>query len=529
MSRRAIDDNPCDSWRALYPFESHWLEVAERADALPRRSGPARRASRTAATTLLFVHGNPTWSFHWRNLIQPLRVAISLRRAGSLGLRLQRQAAVACCSSPITSTIWHRSSSGSICSGSRSSLRIGAARSASARCCGCRSGWSGSCCSTRARFRRLTFPGEFARAAFRCSGDWPSKAADSFNRAALRMTLARATSTRPGVAAAYLAPYNIVGQSPRRVRLRQRHSQRPRASDLADARRHRATVADARRSAGAAWSGACATGASGPIAWSDLSGLAASRGASPRRRRPLGAGRRAGRSGAARRRIPGTDRRRSYGIAAGRQVGSEPSSMAESYRVRIAKAEHVFSAAHFITYEGHCERLHGHNYRVAAEDRRAAQRRIISSSIFSPSAMRSARSSPGSITMCCCRPSTAQLVVVEVGDEVTVAFDRSPLDLSARRLPAAAGGQHDGRAAGRLHRPRAQAGTRRPLRARRAAAPRRTRRMRRPTGDLGIAGLKLAANSAQPAVFLKPPQSAGRYLQLVAACALHVASPLTLL
>jgi 6-pyruvoyltetrahydropterin/6-carboxytetrahydropterin synthase len=41
--------------------------------------------------------------------------------------------------------------------------------------------------------------------------------------------------------------------------------------------------------------------------------------------------------------------------------------MPESYRVRIAKAEHVFSAAHFITYGGRCERLHGHNYRVAAE------------------------------------------------------------------------------------------------------------------------------------------------------------------
>jgi 6-pyruvoyltetrahydropterin/6-carboxytetrahydropterin synthase len=41
--------------------------------------------------------------------------------------------------------------------------------------------------------------------------------------------------------------------------------------------------------------------------------------------------------------------------------------MPESYSVRIAKAEHVFSAAHFITYAGQCERLHGHNYRVAAE------------------------------------------------------------------------------------------------------------------------------------------------------------------
>jgi 6-pyruvoyltetrahydropterin/6-carboxytetrahydropterin synthase len=39
----------------------------------------------------------------------------------------------------------------------------------------------------------------------------------------------------------------------------------------------------------------------------------------------------------------------------------------ESFKVRIAKVEHVFSAAHFITFANHCERLHGHNYHVAAE------------------------------------------------------------------------------------------------------------------------------------------------------------------
>jgi 6-pyruvoyltetrahydropterin/6-carboxytetrahydropterin synthase len=41
--------------------------------------------------------------------------------------------------------------------------------------------------------------------------------------------------------------------------------------------------------------------------------------------------------------------------------------VSDSYSVRIAKVEHVFSAAHFITFAGHCERLHGHNYHVAAE------------------------------------------------------------------------------------------------------------------------------------------------------------------
>jgi 6-pyruvoyltetrahydropterin/6-carboxytetrahydropterin synthase len=41
--------------------------------------------------------------------------------------------------------------------------------------------------------------------------------------------------------------------------------------------------------------------------------------------------------------------------------------MSESFEVHISKAEHVFSAAHFITFADHCERLHGHNYHVTAE------------------------------------------------------------------------------------------------------------------------------------------------------------------
>jgi 6-pyruvoyltetrahydropterin/6-carboxytetrahydropterin synthase len=42
--------------------------------------------------------------------------------------------------------------------------------------------------------------------------------------------------------------------------------------------------------------------------------------------------------------------------------------MSETYRVRVTKDQLVFSAAHFITYDGNvCERLHGHNWRVAVE------------------------------------------------------------------------------------------------------------------------------------------------------------------
>lgn len=38
------------------------------------------------------------------------------------------------------------------------------------------------------------------------------------------------------------------------------------------------------------------------------------------------------------------------------------------YQVRVTKDHLVFSAAHFITFNGNiCEKLHGHNWRVAAE------------------------------------------------------------------------------------------------------------------------------------------------------------------
>lgn len=51
-------------WRELYPFESHYISL-----------GPHRLhyLDEGAGEPLLFVHGNPTWSFYWRNLILGLR------------------------------------------------------------------------------------------------------------------------------------------------------------------------------------------------------------------------------------------------------------------------------------------------------------------------------------------------------------------------------------------------------------------------------------------------------------------------
>ena len=43
-----------------------------------------------------------------------------------------------------------------------------------------------------------------------------------------------------------------------------------------------------------------------------------------------------------------------------------PGTIKGDHRVRVEKDYTVFSAAHFITYDGHqCEQLHGHNYRAA--------------------------------------------------------------------------------------------------------------------------------------------------------------------
>ena len=53
-------------WRALYPFDSHRLVVDGHSlhylDEGPRGGPP-----------VVLVHGNPTWSFHWRELVRGLR------------------------------------------------------------------------------------------------------------------------------------------------------------------------------------------------------------------------------------------------------------------------------------------------------------------------------------------------------------------------------------------------------------------------------------------------------------------------
>ncbi|MFH1919254.1 MAG: alpha/beta fold hydrolase [Planctomycetota bacterium] len=53
-----------DTWHPLYPFASHHVRVGgHRYHYLDEGVGPV----------LLLVHGNPTWSFYWRELVKALR------------------------------------------------------------------------------------------------------------------------------------------------------------------------------------------------------------------------------------------------------------------------------------------------------------------------------------------------------------------------------------------------------------------------------------------------------------------------
>jgi cis-3-alkyl-4-acyloxetan-2-one decarboxylase len=54
-------------WRALYPFASHFFATSSGA-----RMHYLDEGSKDAQP-LLMVHGNPTWSFYWRNLVLGLR------------------------------------------------------------------------------------------------------------------------------------------------------------------------------------------------------------------------------------------------------------------------------------------------------------------------------------------------------------------------------------------------------------------------------------------------------------------------
>jgi haloalkane dehalogenase len=56
--------SPSSDWRSLYPFASRYLSLD---------AGRYHYLDEGTGETLLLVHGNPTWSFYWRNVVLALR------------------------------------------------------------------------------------------------------------------------------------------------------------------------------------------------------------------------------------------------------------------------------------------------------------------------------------------------------------------------------------------------------------------------------------------------------------------------
>jgi haloalkane dehalogenase len=190
------------NWRPLYPFAAHWVELSggrmhyvdERPDGgLPR--------------TLLFVHGNPTWSFHWRRLILALRSRYRCVAPDHLGCGLsekpQRQ----------LSLEEHRENLCALIDELELDRITLVAQD-----------WGGAI-GLGAMLRRPerlhsvilfntgAFPPRYIPWRIRACrvpllGRLAVQGANLFSRAALRMTLARRHRLEPMVAAGYLAPYD---------------------------------------------------------------------------------------------------------------------------------------------------------------------------------------------------------------------------------------------------------------------------------------------------------------------------------
>lgn len=203
---RDVDTSDEHTWRGLFPFEPHFAEIAgQRMHYLDER--PAAPSDASTQPTLLFVHGNPTWSFHWRELIRSLSAKYRCVAPDHLGCgrsdrpsqllrladRIEHLATFTDRLDLRNVTLVAQDWGGAI--GLGTMLRL------------------------PKRFRRIVL---FNTGAFRprylpwrirmCRvpllGRLAVQGANLFSRAALRMTLARRARLDPRVSAGYLAPYD---------------------------------------------------------------------------------------------------------------------------------------------------------------------------------------------------------------------------------------------------------------------------------------------------------------------------------
>jgi cis-3-alkyl-4-acyloxetan-2-one decarboxylase len=192
-------------WRQLYPFASHWADLPSGrmhyVDEWPKR------LSENETTTLLFVHGNPTWSFHWRRLIGSLRPTVRCVAPDHIGCGLSEKPA------RLLSLGEHIEN-----------LRGLIDRLELERVTLIAQDWGGAIglgamqrmperLANIVLFNTGAFPPRYIPWRIRACripviGRLAVQGANLFSLAALRMTLARRTSLEPAVAAGYLAPYD---------------------------------------------------------------------------------------------------------------------------------------------------------------------------------------------------------------------------------------------------------------------------------------------------------------------------------
>lgn len=196
-------------WQRLYPFKSHWAEVPggrmhfvdERPDILSNGAG---------TPALLFVHGNPTWSFHWRRLIQSLRAGYRCVAVDHIGCGLSEKP------SRFLSLREHIDNLVSLVE----TLRL-------ERVTLVAQDWGGAIglgamlrlpqrLESVVLFNTGAFPPRYIPWRIRACripivGQLAVQGANLFSWAALRMTLARRLRLEPAVAAGYLAPYDNWG------------------------------------------------------------------------------------------------------------------------------------------------------------------------------------------------------------------------------------------------------------------------------------------------------------------------------
>jgi len=202
--RRTSDNLNPQPWRSLYPFESCWFDAPlGRLHFIDESSGQNPDDARSA---LLFVHGNPTWSFHWRALVAALRAQYRCVAVDHLGcglsdkpsrlLRLEDHV------DQLTALVEHLDLRGVTLVAQDWGGAIGL----------------GAMLRSSERLRRIvlfntgafpprSIPWQIRVCRLPVVGRLAVAGGGLFTRAALRMTLARRARLESAVAAGYLAPY----------------------------------------------------------------------------------------------------------------------------------------------------------------------------------------------------------------------------------------------------------------------------------------------------------------------------------